>query len=144
MLLFAVIPASSGSITRDGADREETRGQYPFIQCTRVYSGTSGLRPPLDTFFLNLEDISPFCKVTDTRFGLLVTDKVRVSALGLKAIVDPLACMLRCLRVMKFSDSPLVRHLLTPSRPAWWPSRFDLHILETNLVVHRRESSFKF
>ena len=46
VLLFAVIPASSGSITRDGADREETRGQYPFLQKNSSYSTTSILRPP--------------------------------------------------------------------------------------------------
>ena len=30
LVLFAVIPTSSGSITGYGADGEETRGQYPF------------------------------------------------------------------------------------------------------------------
>ena len=41
-------------------------------------------------------------------YGLLVT-----SALGFKARVDSLACVLPRLRTMDSSDSPLVLHLLT-------------------------------
>ena len=39
--------------------------------------------------------------------------------------MDPLTCLLHHLCAMNSSDSPLVRHLLTSWRPAWWPSRFD-------------------
>ena len=47
-----------------------------------------------------------------TCFGLLV-----MSALGFKARMDPITCVLRHLHAMESSDSPLVRHHLTSWRP---------------------------
>ena len=57
-------------------------------------------------------------------FGLLV-----MSALGFKARVDPLACMLCCC-AMKSSDSLLVQHLLTCWWQAWQPIHSHPHTCE--------------
>ena len=70
-------------------------------------------------FFKSLEDINPFCGTTDT----LVLDFWWRLAWVLKARVDSLVCMLCHLHATYYSDSPLVRPLLTP----WRPSRFDPH-----------------
>ena len=74
------------------------------------------------TFFKKkLENISLFDGTTDTPvFGFLV-----MSVLGFKARVDSLICVLHHLYATDSSDQPLVRHLLTHWRSAWWPSRFD-------------------
>ena len=53
-------------------------------------------------------------------FGLLVT-----SAMGFKARVCSIVCMLHCLHAMNSSDSPLAQHLLTSWQPAWQPSLLD-------------------
>ena len=68
----------------------------------------------------NCQHCSSFFFLWGYCFGLLVT-----SALGFKARVDFLACMLRSLCV---TDSTLVRHLLTSWWPAWQPSLF-IHVL---------------
>ena len=89
----------------------------------------------LQTSFIKiLEDISPFCGATDTRFGPLVT-----TALCFKARVDSLTGLLHHLCAMHSSDSPLVRHLLTSWRPTWRLSRFDPRIylqIYRNRIAH--------
>ena len=82
-------------------------------------------------FFKNffLKDLSPFCGATHILvFGLQV-----MSALGFKAKIDPLACMLRCLHAVDSSDSTLVRHLLTSCRP----SRFRFMYVHVLHIVSR-------
>ena len=59
------------------------------------------------------------------RFGLLMT-----FALGFKARVDFLACMLHYLCAIESSDSPLVQQLLTSWQPAWQPRCSYQHICE--------------
>ena len=61
-------------------------------------------------------------------FGLLVP-----SALGFKAIVNSLICILCCLCTTDSSDSPMVRHLLTSWWSVWQRSHF-IHLLAYNKV----------
>ena len=90
-----------------------------------------------------LEDISPFCGATDTTcFGLLVT-----FAIGFKARVDPLACMLCCLHATESSDSPLVWHLLTSwllsrSHPCTCEQALDWDLLGVQCSPGRRSTDW--
>ena len=91
----------------------------PPLDVEVIILAIRGFNPVLHLFFfflqiLNfLEDIRLFRGATDTLvFGLPV-----MSALGFKATVDPLACMLSRLLTTDSSDSPLVRHL--PFPPIW-------------------------
>ena len=71
-------------------------------------------------------------------FGLLV-----MFALGFKAKVDPLVCVLHHLHAMDSSVSPLVRHLLTSSRLAWQPSLIDTQSYTHNQTLVGLEPKIK-
>ena len=60
-------------------------------------------------------------------FGRLV-----MSALGLKARMDSLICVLCCLNTMDSSDSPLVQHQLTPHTVE------EEHAIQTDLFIYTR------
>ena len=78
---------------------EYEQGQYEGKTCT------------LSVYFKNFW--GSFVDHWITCFGLLL-----MSALGFKARMDPITCVLRHLHAMESSNSPLVRHHLTSWRPA--------------------------
>ena len=57
--------------------------------------------------------------------------------------MDPLACMLHCLYVTNYSDSPLLQHLLTSWWPAWQLNHFSIHILAPTQALMGLESGIE-
>ena len=106
--------SSPGRKTTNRKVRGACASDVASVQCERSISLL---------FFLKKKiwvDICPLCGAIDSVvFGVLT------SALGFKARVDSLTCILCCLCPTDSLRSPLVQHLLT----SWLPSPFNLHTL---------------